>query len=49
MIIPASKSQPCTASEDENDYEQTNKFEEYFGHRHVSYSGLLVIGRDRST
>jgi len=30
-----------------DDYERTNKFEEYFGHRHVSYTGLLVIGRDR--
>jgi hypothetical protein len=30
-----------------DDYERTNKFEEYFGHRHVSYSGLLVIGRDQ--
>lgn len=30
-----------------DDYERTNKFEEYFGHRQVSYTGLLVIGRDR--
>lgn len=29
-----------------DDYERTNKFEEYFGHRQVSYTGLLVIGRD---
>ncbi len=30
-----------------DDYERTNKFEEYFGHRQVSYTGLLVIGRDK--
>jgi hypothetical protein len=30
-----------------DDYERTNKFEEYFGHRQISYTGLLVIGRDR--
>lgn len=28
-----------------DDYERTQKFEEYFGHRDVSYTGLLVIGR----
>ena|GEM_PF-2924544 len=30
-----------------DDYERTHKFEEYFGHRLVSYTGLLVIGRDK--
>ncbi|NER23723.1 MAG: DUF4263 domain-containing protein [Symploca sp. SIO1C2] len=30
-----------------DDYERTNKFEEYFGHTQVSYTGLLVIGRDQ--
>jgi Domain of unknown function (DUF4263) len=30
-----------------DDYERTNKFEEYFGYREISYTGLLVIGRDR--
>lgn len=28
-----------------DDYERTHKFEEYFGSRDVSYTGLLVIGR----
>ncbi|MBE9055236.1 Shedu anti-phage system protein SduA domain-containing protein [Sphaerospermopsis sp. LEGE 08334] len=30
-----------------DDYERTYKFEEYFGHREISYTGLLVIGRDK--
>jgi Domain of unknown function (DUF4263) len=30
-----------------DDYERTNKFEEYFGHRQINYVGLLVIGRDK--
>ncbi|WP_413173792.1 Shedu immune nuclease family protein [Anabaena azotica] len=30
-----------------DDYERTYKFEEYFGHREVNYTGLLVIGRDK--
>lgn len=30
-----------------DDFERTNKFEEYFGHREISYTGLLVIGRDQ--
>lgn len=30
-----------------DDYERTNKFEEYFGHNQVNYTGLLVIGRDQ--
>lgn len=29
-----------------DDYERTNKFEEYFGSPKVNYAGLLVIGRD---
>ncbi len=30
-----------------DDYERTDKFEEYFGHRQIEYTGLLVIGRDQ--
>uniref|UniRef100_B8HR01 Shedu protein SduA C-terminal domain-containing protein n=1 Tax=Cyanothece sp. (strain PCC 7425 / ATCC 29141) TaxID=395961 RepID=B8HR01_CYAP4 len=30
-----------------DDYERTNKFEEYFGYSQISYTGLLVIGRDQ--
>jgi hypothetical protein len=30
-----------------DDYERTHKFEEYFGHPQISYTGLLVIGRDQ--
>lgn len=30
-----------------DDYERTNKFEEYFGHRQITYTGLLFIGRDK--
>ncbi|MEB3308660.1 MAG: Shedu immune nuclease family protein [Snowella sp.] len=29
-----------------DDYERTNKFEEYFGDRHIEYTGLLIIGRN---
>ncbi|MBD2459815.1 DUF4263 domain-containing protein [Oscillatoria sp. FACHB-1407] len=29
-----------------DDLERTNRFEEYFGRRQISYTGLLVIGRD---